>query len=84
MKKVLLAIPTYNEFGNVNRIHRLIRKYNKKIKILFVDDNSSDGTINQLRKIHQFDRNVSFLIRKKNLELDQLISLFLKLRIKIK
>ena len=67
MKKVLLAIPTYNEFGNVNRIHRLIRKYNKKIKILFVDDNSSDGTINQLRKIHQFDRNVSFLIRKKKL-----------------
>ena len=65
MKKILLAIPTYNEFGNVNRIYRLVRKYNKKISIIFVDDNSIDGTINQLRKICQLDKNVSYLIRKK-------------------
>lgn len=67
MKKILLAIPTYNEFGNVNRIYRLVRKYNKKICIIFVDDNSIDGTINQLRKICQLDKNVSYLIRKKKL-----------------
>ena len=41
------------------RDSKLIRKYNKK-KILFVDDNSTDGTINQLRKIHYSDRMYHF------------------------
>ena len=65
MNKILLAIPTYNEFANINKLYRLIRKYNKDIKILFIDDNSNDGTIFQIRKIIQQDKKVTLVVRKK-------------------
>lgn len=67
MKKILIAIPTYNEFANINKLYRLIRKYNKHIKILFIDDNSNDGTIFQIRKIIQQDKKVTLIIRKKKM-----------------
>ncbi len=43
-KNVLLVIPTLNEFGNIQKIYRKIKKYNQNIKLLFIDDNSSDGS----------------------------------------
>ena len=53
--KYLIIIPTYNEKKNVSLI---IEKINKRVKfkcdVLFVDDNSTDGTLdlinNQIKK----------------------------------
>ena len=42
--KILLVIPTLNEFGNIQKIYKKIQNSNKKINILFIDDNSFDGT----------------------------------------
>ena len=44
MNKVLIVIPTYNEKKNVNLIVKKIFLYLKNFKILFIDDNSPDGT----------------------------------------
>ena len=42
--KILLVIPTLNEFGNIQKIYKKIQNINKKINILFIDDNSLDGS----------------------------------------
>ena len=66
MLRKILIIPTYNEKYNVPIIYKKIRKYNKDLKILFVDDNSPDKTIDEIKTIRKKDRNVNFLLRKKN------------------
>lgn len=62
----LIIIPTYDEKRNVGLI---IEKINKRVKfkcdILFVDDNSTDGTIQVLKNIKS--KNVSYIIREKKL-----------------
>ena len=62
MKKIII-IPTYNENKNVQIIFNKIRKYIKNIEILFVDDNSPDGTLNIIKKITKKDRKVKYLKR---------------------
>lgn len=62
MQRVVIVIPTYNEAGNVvpvtqalSKVFRLIKNYD--LHILFVDDNSPDGTsqvINKLIKQYPF------------------------------
>ena len=42
--KILLVIPTLNEFGNIQKIYKKIKKLNNNINLLFVDDNSTDGS----------------------------------------
>ena len=42
--KTLLFIPTYNERENVRRIYGLIKTQNLDLDLLFLDDNSPDGT----------------------------------------
>ena len=62
MKKIII-IPTYNENRNVQLIFNKIRKYIKNIEILFVDDNSPDGTLSIIKKIIKKDRKVKYLKR---------------------
>lgn len=42
--RTLLFIPTYNERENVQRIYQLIKALNLDLDLLFLDDNSPDGT----------------------------------------
>jgi dolichol-phosphate mannosyltransferase len=63
--KILIVIPTLNEEKNIKYIIKKIIFFYKEIKILVVDDNSKDETINILKK---FDKNqVSYVVRKKRL-----------------
>ena len=54
----ILIIPTLNENKNITPLFKKIKKVDKKIDILFVDDNSKDGTreeiLNLKKKINQF------------------------------
>lgn len=43
-KEVLLIIPAYNEEQNIGKIITLIRRYNRTVDILVINDGSSDGT----------------------------------------
>ncbi len=64
MTKILLAIPTLNEADNVKSLHKKIRQFNKKINILFVDDNSQDGTQKKIKDIIRRDKKTKLIIRK--------------------
>ncbi len=65
--KTLVGIPTLNEKLNILKIYKKIRKFDKKKDILFLDDNSKDGTIEEVKKIIKKDKKVFLKIRKKKL-----------------
>ena len=55
MSKTLILIPTYNEYRNVKEIASRILDLKIEVDILFIDDNSPDGTgkaIDELSSIH--------------------------------
>ena len=64
MNNILLAIPTLNEAENVKLLHKKIRTYNKKINILFVDDDSKDGTQERIKEIITKDKKTILFVRK--------------------
>lgn len=65
MNKILIAIPTYNEAENVGNIYSKIRNLKLNSDILFIDDNSPDGTAQIVRDISKKDARVKLLLRKK-------------------
>jgi len=60
---LLIFIPCYNERGNVKKIHDEIRKLEIKPDILFVDDNSPDGTGEILDELADKDPKMHVLHR---------------------
>lgn len=48
MSDSLIIIPTYNEIDNVERMTRKVMSLEKDFHILFVDDNSPDGTAEKI------------------------------------
>ena len=61
MKKIIL-IPVYNEKKNVTNIFKKIRKYNK-FDILFVNDNSADGTTQEIIRLKKRFKNIYHINR---------------------
>ena len=67
-KRILIIIPVLNEVGNVLDISLKLKKYLKKnYDLLFIDDNSSDGTIEKIKSIQKKNKNVFLFIRPKKL-----------------
>lgn len=51
-KKFLIIIPVYNEKNNIQLIvEKIFKNFKKEISILFIDDNSTDGTRQEIYKI---------------------------------
>ena len=67
MNKTIIIIPTYNEKDNVKIIIDKIFKYNENVNILFVDDNSPDGTSIEIEKYN--DKRINIVKREKKLGL---------------
>ena len=65
MNKNLIIIPTFNEALNIKNLIIKIFRYQKKVDLLFIDDNSPDGTSKIIKKIKKKNRNI-FLINRKN------------------
>ncbi len=59
----MLIIPTYNERDNIATLVGRIRKAAGSEPILFVDDNSPDGTADEIRRVQTKDANVHLLAR---------------------
>ena len=51
MNQILIAIPTYNEVENIDLILRRVLDVIPHGQILFVDDNSPDGTGERLDQL---------------------------------
>ncbi len=64
-KKAVIVIPTYNEALNVERLVKEIRRHVPEISILFVDDNSPDGTADIIKRMQQEDERILLLQREK-------------------
>jgi len=67
MKKTLIIIPTYNEKDNIEKIINKIFNLNKDVQILFVDDNSPDGTSDIIKSFNSL--NINLITRKAKLGL---------------
>lgn len=69
--KVSFIIPTLNEHGNITRLIERINEISKENKIIneiiVIDDNSSDGTIDDVKNLQKFQENLKLIVRKKPL-----------------
>ena len=66
MTKLSIILPTYNEKENVHRIYKVIKEVITPLKldyeIIYVDDNSPDGTINSVKQLRESDSNVKYIL----------------------
>ncbi len=51
MSDSVIIIPTYNEIENVERMTETVMSFVKEFHILYVDDNSPDGTANKIEEL---------------------------------
>lgn len=63
--KQLVFIPTYNERHNVEELYKTIKNLQLNLDLLFLDDNSPDGTGHVLNEIQKNDPHVFVIHRKK-------------------
>ena len=65
--RFLIIIPTLNENKNIGTIYKKIIKLYKKANILFIDDNSDDGSKEEIKNLRKKDKKVNYVFRKKKL-----------------
>ena len=63
----LLIIPTLNERKNITSLIKKIKKIDKKLNILFVDDNSTDGTREEILYLKKNNKSIYYIFRRKKL-----------------
>ena len=67
-KRHLLSVilPTFNERANVVKVYEQLKKtidcLNLDYEIVFVDDNSPDGTVEEIKKLRELDNNVKYIL----------------------
>ncbi len=63
--ELTVVVPTLNEVGNVEALHRAIADALDGIdwEVLFVDDDSTDGTLSLIRSLARADRPLSRVFR---------------------
>ncbi len=70
MKLVSVVIPVLDEKENLQPLYeRLVRAFHKlkvRYEILFVDDGSSDGTLEKILKLHEADKGVKVISFQRN------------------
>ena len=63
-QRALVVMPTYNETENISRIIPEVLKQSPQIDILVVDDNSPDGTAQQVEEFQKKNGNRIYLIKR--------------------
>lgn len=68
-KDISLVIPIFNEEKSINELYSRIKKtlINANFEIIFVDDGSTDNTLNILKELHKKDKNIKIISFFKNL-----------------
>lgn len=71
MKKVSLLIPAYNEEETISLLYNELNRvlddiYDYEFEIFFVNDGSSDNTLNILRNLQQWDNRVNYISFSRN------------------
>lgn len=63
MANPLIVIPTYNEIENIDLISRCVLDVVPNFRLLFIDDNSPDGTGERLDQLSKLDKRISVIHR---------------------
>ena len=63
--RVCVIVPTLNEKNNVSKLVYKIRKTKIRIDILFIDDDSIDGTQSEIKSLKKRFKNIKYIFRKK-------------------
>ena len=71
MKLISIVSPCYNEEGNVgvltDRVRELMAEMPQyRYEHIVIDNNSTDGTVDELRKIAARDKNVKVIVNARN------------------
>ena len=63
MESLSIVIPTYNEKKNLIKLSQSIKKYLKlkKYEVIFVDDNSNDGSLEILKEIKKNNKKFKYI-----------------------
>ena len=69
MKKDFIIIPTYNERKNMERLIPAIFNLYPDINVLVADDNSPDGTLEEIKILTEIYQNLSYYSRPRKLGL---------------
>src|SRR6202012_3237994 len=69
-KKISVVVPSYNEAGNVevlaSRLVTVLKTLPYAYEVIFVDDGSSDGTLEKLKTLADLDENLYYLELSRN------------------
>lgn len=67
--KISIIIPAYNESGNIvplaNKLNEVLSDYPNR-QILFIDDGSTDNSLEILQKLHQQDNRIGYISFSRN------------------
>jgi dolichol-phosphate mannosyltransferase len=63
--KIIIVIPTLNEKKNVDILIKKILKISKNFDLLFIDDNSNDGTQAEIIKKKRENNRIKYIFRKR-------------------
>ncbi|MDP9041641.1 MAG: glycosyltransferase family 2 protein [Bacteroidota bacterium] len=70
MKKISIILPVCNEQGNIiyatNAIDQVIRKLPYIYEIIYVDDGSTDGTLNVIKSLSEYNSLVKYISFSRN------------------
>lgn len=67
--EISVVIPAYNEEGNINKVTIClfdVLKYYQSFEIIFINDGSTDSTLEELKKVTNFDSRVQYISFSKN------------------
>lgn len=75
MKKISFIIPSFNEEGNVEQLHKEVSEITKSIanyefEYIFVENGSSDKTLEILLKLKNLDSSIKILKLSRNFNMD--------------
>ncbi|WP_462265512.1 glycosyltransferase family 2 protein [Mucilaginibacter sp.] len=69
-KKVSVVVPSFNEEGNIEvlgmRLLNVLKHLKYEYEVIFIDDGSSDGTLERLKDINDLDGNLYYLELSRN------------------
>ena len=61
----IIIIPTLNEYKNIKKLFFAIKKQKIRSDILFIDDNSTDGTREEILEFKKKYKNIKYIFREK-------------------
>lgn len=69
MRKISIVIPVYNEYESLSKLYEAIMFVVKNVyeyEIIFIDDGSTDTSVEELKKLKEQDNNIKIIIFRKN------------------